>query len=194
MPMCGVKRVPCPRLRGHEVVAGILNMPTQAWAWHLVLGWLLVLALLCMPAWAEDAPPFLAEIGPKPKPVETPSAAEIERSIERGVAFLLARQNKDGSWGSANITRPEGRLRTGAGGASGVSRGRDGPVHFGLDRNRRQPRGRDQGPRSGRSLAVPEPVQSAPRYPRSSNSRLTGTSPPTHSIIYGHTPTAFRHW
>ncbi len=31
----------------------------------------------------------------------------IDASIRRGVAFLLKRQNKDGSWGSANITRPD---------------------------------------------------------------------------------------
>ena len=53
-----------------------------------------------------DRPPALAEIGPKPKPVERPATAEIEQSIHRGVEFLLERQNQDGSWGSANITRP----------------------------------------------------------------------------------------
>jgi hypothetical protein len=71
--------------------------------------WILTLVLLSLPAWAQEEssePPAAAEIGPKPKPVETPTAAEIERSIRRGVEFLLQRQNRDGSWGSANITRP----------------------------------------------------------------------------------------
>ena len=33
-------------------------------------------------------------------------AAEFEQTIRRGVDFLLERQNPNGSWGSANITRP----------------------------------------------------------------------------------------
>jgi hypothetical protein len=69
----------------------------------------LTLALVCLPAWADEEetqPPALAEIGPKAKPVATPPAAEIKQSIEHGVEFLLKRQNRDGSWGSANITRP----------------------------------------------------------------------------------------
>jgi hypothetical protein len=69
-----------------------------------------VLMIACLPAWAgQDAaqsPPALAVTGPKPKPVEPPTAAEIDASIQRGIAFLLKRQNADGSWGSANITRP----------------------------------------------------------------------------------------
>ena len=77
---------------------------SRRWRWGLAL--LLVAGL---PAWASDGPsrpPALAETGPKPKPVPPPAAGEIERSIGRGVAFLLGRQNQDGSWGSANITRP----------------------------------------------------------------------------------------
>ena len=54
--------------------------------------------LLCLPVWAGEQSP--------PKPVEPPAAREIEQAIHRGVAFLVKRQNKDGSWGSANITRP----------------------------------------------------------------------------------------
>jgi hypothetical protein len=69
----------------------------------------LALTLLCLPVWAGEEPsrpPALAETGPKPKPVEPPSAVEIDRSIHRGIEFLLKHQNEDGSWGSANITRP----------------------------------------------------------------------------------------
>lgn len=48
-----------------------------------------------------------AVTGPKLKPVPRPSAAELERSITRGVDFLLRRQNANGSWGSSSSTRPE---------------------------------------------------------------------------------------
>jgi len=44
--------------------------------------------------------------GPKPPAVAAPSAGEIERAIDRGVAFLLATQNADGSWGSFRSSRP----------------------------------------------------------------------------------------
>lgn len=47
----------------------------------------------------------LATSGPKPFPVETPSAEAVERAIRRGVDFLLLRQNRDGSWGSAQNTK-----------------------------------------------------------------------------------------
>src|SRR5947209_20420238 len=41
----------------------------------------------------------------KPEPVPQTSAAEIEKSIGRGVAFLLKDQNHDGSWGTAGRTK-----------------------------------------------------------------------------------------
>ncbi len=67
---------------------------------------IILLVLLCLPAVAEQEPPSSVEAVPQPKAVEAPSTAEIETSIRRGVDFLLKRQNSDGSWGSANITRP----------------------------------------------------------------------------------------
>jgi hypothetical protein len=48
----------------------------------------------------------LAEIGPRPRPVSAPPEAEIDAAINRGLEFLLKTQNKNGSWGSADIYRP----------------------------------------------------------------------------------------
>ncbi len=67
------------------------------------------LVFFCLSAWAAEEPAHpsvLAETGPKPKPVEPPTAAEIDRSIQRGVEFLLKHQHEDGSWGSADSSRP----------------------------------------------------------------------------------------
>jgi hypothetical protein len=71
----------------------------------------LPLAFACMNAQAQvpkfpAKPPAIAEQGPRPKPVPTPAAGEIDASIKRGIDFLLAHQNKNGSWGSADIFRP----------------------------------------------------------------------------------------
>jgi len=53
----------------------------------------------------EPDPPRLAETGPRPKAVAAPSPEEIQRSLRRGVEFLSRRQNKNGSWGSAQRTK-----------------------------------------------------------------------------------------
>jgi hypothetical protein len=83
---------------------------------------LVVFAALCCPAWATAAepeskpakpeaaakpaaPPRLATIGPRPNPVPPPGPEQIEKAIHRGVQFLLARQNENGSWGSARNTK-----------------------------------------------------------------------------------------
>ncbi len=50
--------------------------------------------------------PSLAETGPKPNPVPKADPKQIEASIRRGVAFLLKRQNANGSWGSERSSRP----------------------------------------------------------------------------------------
>jgi hypothetical protein len=46
-----------------------------------------------------------AVTGPKLKPVPRPPAAELERTITRGVDFLIRRQNANGSWGSSSSAR-----------------------------------------------------------------------------------------
>lgn len=47
----------------------------------------------------------LAIEGPKPKPVPPVENAAVNAAIDRGVAFLVKRQNSDGSWGSAHNTK-----------------------------------------------------------------------------------------
>ena len=47
----------------------------------------------------------LATEGPKPKPVAPVSNDAIEASIDRGLEFLIRRQNPGGSWGSARNTK-----------------------------------------------------------------------------------------
>jgi hypothetical protein len=54
---------------------------------------------------AATSPP-LSVTGPKPKPVPAPAASEVEAAIQRGVQFLLNRQNANGSWGSERSSRP----------------------------------------------------------------------------------------
>jgi hypothetical protein len=44
---------------------------------------------------------------PKPNPVPTPPAKDIDAAIHRGVQFLLKRQNANGSWGSERSSRPD---------------------------------------------------------------------------------------
>jgi hypothetical protein len=72
---------------------------------RIVVG-LIVLLVCCQNArttLAEDAP--LDTIGPKPEPVEPTTRAVLDDSLRRGVDFLLADQNKDGSWGTAERTK-----------------------------------------------------------------------------------------
>ena len=57
---------------------------------------------------AEEGPgpekPWLSELPPLPE-IEPVSRAEIGASITRGVDFLISSQNKNGSWGSATMTK-----------------------------------------------------------------------------------------
>ena len=75
------------------------------------LGWRLVVAaallLLSSPVRADegDAPAGALLEAPKPRPVEPPAATEIDAALRRGMGFLIADQNADGSWGSARRTK-----------------------------------------------------------------------------------------
>src|SRR6185295_1556151 len=37
--------------------------------------------------------------------LKPPAREQIDKSIQRGVSYLLKAQNKDGSWGSATLTK-----------------------------------------------------------------------------------------
>jgi hypothetical protein len=84
----------CPLRTSYSVLRTLYSPLTP----EMRFGWLIAILVLCLPTSADETP--------APRPVEPPARAEVEQSIRRGVAFLLKRQNRDGSWGSANISRP----------------------------------------------------------------------------------------
>src|SRR5262245_1265717 len=51
----------------------------------------------------KETKPSLAETGPRIEPVKQPDPAAIDSAIRRGVEFLIRNQNKNGSWGSAQL-------------------------------------------------------------------------------------------
>ncbi len=82
---------------GHRFVAACGRRLTPC----LLVG----LAALASSAAGEEKLHPLATVGPKPKPVTPPTFEELEASITRGVNFLVADQNQNGSWGSATRTK-----------------------------------------------------------------------------------------
>jgi hypothetical protein len=71
--------------------------------------WLVALAGLVVSTPAAAAEPAGkppgAESWPRPNPVTAPAPEVVEKAIQRGVDFLLKRQNQDGSWSSARNTK-----------------------------------------------------------------------------------------
>jgi len=61
-----------------------------------IMGLMLVLVFACAKPVAAAKPSGKT---PRLQPVPMPAAEKISRSLNRGVAFLLARQNRNGSWG-----------------------------------------------------------------------------------------------
>ncbi|HNQ89913.1 MAG TPA: terpene cyclase/mutase family protein [Verrucomicrobiota bacterium] len=76
-----------------------MNQRTHATAFRRIAWCLVLLATAC-----QAASPAPSTPGP---PANVPSAtpAEIETAITRGIRFLVKRQNKDGSWGTARRTK-----------------------------------------------------------------------------------------
>jgi hypothetical protein len=59
-----------------------------------------LLALLTTAQEPAKESPAAPDRLPKPAPAEPPPAGAIEKSLQRGITFLLQNQNRDGSWGS----------------------------------------------------------------------------------------------
>jgi hypothetical protein len=71
---------------------------------RITFGLAFVLAASCLSAAAgDDKPTELPPPNLKPKPAEPVPAEKLDAAIRHGVEFLLAAQNKDGSWGSPAI-------------------------------------------------------------------------------------------
>lgn len=67
---------------------------------------LFLAASLAVAAKLPAAPSPLTTTGHQPRPVDPPDPEAVDEGIRRGVEFLLARQNADGSWGSHRTGRP----------------------------------------------------------------------------------------
>lgn len=74
----------------------------------LMLGFVLAAALAVLAGTsvaADEVRQGVPEMGPRPQPAPPVKPEALEAAIGRGVDFLLMRQNKDGSWGSARNTK-----------------------------------------------------------------------------------------
>lgn len=87
----GAAWLPCRRLGGVQPAGGD---PEKSQAAQVLLG-----------SGEKVRVPPLATQGPKPPPVPKVDPGEIDRALERGVAFLIRHQNPDGSWGAPRRTK-----------------------------------------------------------------------------------------
>ena len=65
----------------------------------------LVSATWCGAAGTAPEPRGRVAAAPKPNPITPPTREAVDNAIRRGVDFLVRRQNKNGSWGSARNTK-----------------------------------------------------------------------------------------
>lgn len=89
-------------------------MPNQTCRTVLLIGVVALAGIAIDDNWADEladqvtaeTPQLspLATSGPKPPAITPPPAEAIDAMLERGVDFLLKRQNPNGSWGSARRT------------------------------------------------------------------------------------------
>ena len=66
-----------------------------------------IVSLSSAPCFAQtkDAPKPPGETAPKPEAVKQPSPQSLDESIRRGLEFLYADQNKNGSWGTHELNK-----------------------------------------------------------------------------------------
>jgi hypothetical protein len=69
------------------------------------IGCLLLISLCALTPALSVAQENASSDIPKLAPIAMPAEEDIERSIDRGIAFLLEVQNPDGSWGTATRTK-----------------------------------------------------------------------------------------
>ncbi|MFO0012649.1 MAG: prenyltransferase/squalene oxidase repeat-containing protein [Planctomycetota bacterium] len=76
---------------------------------HRIAQWIClagcIAVLLSSATSAQELKRPMAESGPEPAPVPAPTKLELDSAIERGIAFLAATQNADGSWGGPTRTK-----------------------------------------------------------------------------------------
>ncbi len=79
----------------------MMRMARNCWLSGIAV---LIAGVMAWPGNAEEHVDFLQGV-PKPKPVSPASTETIDGSVTRGVDFLVKKQNKNGSWGSATRTK-----------------------------------------------------------------------------------------
>ena len=84
----------CRALAARILTAALIAMPLGGWA----LAMTVAVMELASPVFAAESPPRPSDVVPR-------SRQDIEAAIDRGVRYLVADQNADGSWGTAQRTK-----------------------------------------------------------------------------------------